>query len=128
MLLLITAAFTEGRLTPLMASFEGWWAFVPATINGVFTGAMYPANGDVWREVAVLSTAVLVTPVSSLVGIMLFKTRREWAAYVRLSLPIAAAWCLIVVGWFVFVWPLLDGAFYSVFPRPALAVGEAASH
>ncbi|PIR97071.1 MAG: hypothetical protein COT91_03130 [Candidatus Doudnabacteria bacterium CG10_big_fil_rev_8_21_14_0_10_41_10] len=120
MLLLVIAWFIAVPIEPMMAHFQGWLAFIPASINGVITGALYPATGVIWREVHILSTAVLLTPVSSLVGVMLFKNASDWAYYVKLSVPIMVVWFLLCGAWFYGAWPHIDEGFYSVFSRPEL--------
>ena len=120
MLLLVFAALIAVPIEPFMAQLSGWWAFIPSTINGVLTGAIFPASGDVWFDTHILSTAVLITPVSSLVGVMLFKTWSEWVAYMKLSFALAAIWFLLCGAWFHGVWPMLEDPFYKVFPKPSL--------
>jgi len=122
MLLLVAAAFLAEPLTPFMSMFEGWKAFLPSVVNGVFTGAVYPVTGNVWNEVHILSTAVLITPISSLVGVMLFKTGSEWKRYIWQSFPDAIVWFTVSGIWFRLIWPLYEGSFYSVFTRPALSL------
>ncbi|OGE80937.1 MAG: hypothetical protein A2826_00220 [Candidatus Doudnabacteria bacterium RIFCSPHIGHO2_01_FULL_43_23] len=120
MTLLVVAAFIAEPVAPLMSNFEGYKAFFPAVVNGVLTGAIYPAAGNIWQEVPILSTAVLITPLSSLVGVMLFKTRREWWDYMRLSVPIAMIWFGLCWSWFHLLWPYIDPHFYQFFTRPMM--------
>lgn len=119
-LLLVLAAFLFEPAKPFMAHFQGWWAFVPSIVNGVFTGALFPATGNIWRETLILSTSVLVTPISSLVGVMLFKRIGEWKDYVKLALPFALLWFSLCAGWFFGPWRLIEQWFYRVFPAPSL--------
>jgi hypothetical protein len=128
MQLLVIALLIAQPMSSVIAEYaSGWWAFIPATINGVLMGAIYPAQGNVWREVTILSSAVLITPISSLVGVMLFKTWNDWKKYMRVSIPLATVWFVICLSWFMFVWPVLEPSFHSVFPRPALTT-EASSN
>lgn len=121
MLLLIFAAFISPLVEPWMANFSGWWAFIPATINGVLVGAIYPARGNFWQEIHILSTAVLLTPASSLVGIILFKTAREWKDYLLFSLPIALLWFVLAGAWIYGPWEWgLKEMFENQFGSPAL--------
>lgn len=120
MLLLVLAALVAAPVAPLMQHFTGWMAFIPSVINGVLTGALYPATGQVWQEMLVLSTGVLITPVSSLVGVMLFKNWAEWGLYIKHSLLLAAVWFLLCAGWLGIIWPTIENDFYQMFPRPQL--------
>ncbi len=113
MLLLVFAAFIEDPLAPYMEMFAGWLAFIPGVVNGVLLGAIYPASGDVWLEVLILSTAVLVTPISSLVGIMLFKTWDEWIGYMKISFRWTAVWAIVAGIWFLGAWPHLEDVWYN---------------
>lgn len=123
MLLLVIAAFIAEPIAPFMQSFSGFWAFIPATINGVLMGAIYPATGDVWKEAHILSTAVLITPLSSLVGVMLFKHLSDWPRFMRLSIPLAVAWFLIAGAWFYGPWQIIEPHFYAIFDAPVLSGG-----
>lgn len=121
MLLLVFAAFVAGPIEPYMATyFPGWWAFIPSTINGVLTGAIYPASGDVWFDAHILSTAVLLTPISSLVGVMLFKTASEWWRYCKMAVPLAIVWFVLCGAWFHGPWRVIQPHYADVFGTPAL--------
>ena len=121
MILLVIAAFIAGPIEPLLQQyFAGWWAFIPSTINGVLTGAIFPVSGDVWRDTLILSTAVLLTPVSSLVGIMLFKTWADWKAYMRVGIPLAVVWFVLLWAWLAGPWQALEPLFYRTFPTPSM--------
>lgn len=121
MLLLVFAAFVAAPIEPYMAQWSGWWAFVPSVVNGVLTGAIYPVSGDVWEDAHVLSTAVLVTPVSSLVGVMLFKTASEWKKYILLALPLALVWFLLCGAWFHGPWKTIQPEYERMFGQPVLS-------
>lgn len=121
MLLLVFAAFVAGPIEPYMARWSGWWAFIPSVVNGVLAGAVFPASGDVWFDALILSTAVLVTPVSSLVGVMLFKTMKDWKGYIRLALPLALLWFVLAGAWFRGPWRAVEPAYARVFGVPALS-------
>lgn len=120
MLLLFVAALIAQPVAPYLADWSGWWAFIPSAINGVLTGAIFPTSGDVWHDAHILSTAVLLTPVSSLVGVMLFKTPREWLAYIRLAVPLAALWFLLCGAWFWLCWPVIEPSYHAHFGKPEL--------
>lgn len=121
-LLLVFAAFVAGPIEPFMAQWSGWWAFVPAVLNGVLAGAVFPASGDVWFDALILSTAVLLTPVSSLVGVMLFKTTKDWVAYIRLAVPLALLWFVLAGAWFRWPWKALKPAYEKVFGAAGYSV------
>ncbi|MDP3996500.1 MAG: hypothetical protein Q8P86_02305 [bacterium] len=106
-----------------IASSTGWYAFIPSSINGVLTGALYPATGDFWKEALILSTGVLVTPASALVGLMVFKPRM-WAGYFRYMPPIMILWFLICGIWLFGPWKMwLEEPFYELFgKRPTLSL------
>ncbi len=127
MLLLVFAAFVAGPIEPYMQYFSGWLAFIPSTINGVLTGAIFPVSGDVWFDTHILSTAVLITPISSLVGVMLFKTTSDWWRYCKLAIPLAIVWFLLCGAWFYGPWPVIRPYHESVFGRPTL-VEKAPAH
>ncbi len=120
MLLLVFAAFVAGPIEPYMAQWSGWWAFFPATINGVLTGAIYPVSGDMWQDALILSTAVLLTPISSLVGVMLFKTWQDWKLYIKFAFPIAIVWFCIAGIWFYGPWQLIKPTFEEKFGAPQI--------
>lgn len=125
MLLLVFAAFIAPVAEPWMVRFSGWWAFFPATVNGVLTGAIYPAEGNFWREIHILSTAVLLTPISSLVGIMLFKTIKEWKDYIVFAVPMAIVWFLLAGAWIYGPWEwYFKEPFQGHFGAPALVQEE----
>lgn len=131
MLLLVFAAFVAGPVEPYMASWSGWWAFIPSVINGVLTGAIYPTSGDVWQDAHILSTAVLVTPISSLVGVMLFKTAKEWIEYIKLAIPMACVWFVLAGAWFYGPWKSIEPWFNDTFGTPTVAaqsIDEAVHH
>ena len=120
MLLLVFAAFVAGPIEPYMAQWSGWWAFVPSTVNGVLTGAIFPTSGDVWFDTHILSTAVLLTPVSSLVGVMLFKTLHDWKRYIKLAVPLAVIWFILCGAWLYGPWRLVQPSFEASFGKPVL--------
>jgi len=113
MLLLLTAWIIFNPVQPLLEIFTGFHALWPSMINAVFSGALLPAGGDVWKEISVISTGALFLPISSLVGVMLFKTMKEWWTYVKLSVPIMVLWLVLSLGWFNYVWPLAEPTFFN---------------
>lgn len=123
-LLLVFAAFIASPIEPHMNYFSGWLAFIPSTINGVLTGAIFPVSGNMWKDTHVLSTAVLITPISSLVGVMLFKTLKQWRSYIAISIPLAMTWFMIYGAWFYGPWTLIGPLFENVFGAPVLGAGH----
>ena len=121
MMLLVLAAFIADPIAPYMVHFEGWWAAIPVSINGVLTGAIYPATGDVWKETHVLSTFVLITPAASLVGVMVFTTLRSWWSYMKIGIPAMVVWCAVCGAWFYSpVWESLEPMYNEYCGTPTL--------
>ena len=77
MLLLFAAWLIFDQVQPLLEIFTGMHAIWPSMVNAVFSGALLPAGGDVWMEIMMISAGALFLPISSLVGVMLFKTAKE---------------------------------------------------
>lgn len=100
MMLLLIAWIIQHDLAPVVSQYSGYWAAIPSTINAVLTGAMFPVSGNFWFDATILSTCALLTPVSSLVGIMLFKTKKEWIEYMKVSIPLAILWFGLATNWF----------------------------
>ncbi len=115
MLLLLTAWVIFNPVQPLLQLFTGFHALWPSMINAVFSGALLPAGGDVWKEISVISAGALFLPISSLVGVMLFKTMKEWWAYVKLSVPMMILWLVLSLGWFTYIWPSMEPVFFNTF-------------
>lgn len=120
MLLLVFAAFVADPVRPYMAEWAGWWIMIPATINGVLTGAIFPASGDVWIDTIQLSTCVQLTPISSLVGIMVYKTWKDWKEYMKISIPCAVLWFVIASAWFFGPWQMIKPHYEAQFGAPTL--------
>lgn len=99
---------------------KGWGCFIQAYIsdiwiipaaigNAVLTGLLIQPTGEVWLEIVYLSTGALILPISSLVGVILFKTLRDWLLYIKISIPIAALWCALGYVWVEF---LMEPTYY----------------
>ena len=73
---------------------------IPAMIQAVLWGPIYD-DPDVhfWVRLTTLSTGAMILPTSSLVGVMLFKTKSQWLTYMKYSIPYAAFWFLLMHGW-----------------------------
>jgi hypothetical protein len=119
-LLIFTFIFEAAISKALVVYFPGYLVYVASGLSAVMVGAVLPPTGDVWWETTVLATGVLLSPVSALVGIMLFKRLSEWGRFFLYGLPLAATVFLIFTIWFTCVWPFLDPYFYQYFPRPAV--------
>lgn len=120
MLLLVFAAFVAAPVEPHLAAWSGWWAFIPSVVNGVLTGAIFPVSGDVWFDAHILSTAVLITPISSLVGVMLFKSASEWVQYCKMAIPLAVVWFVLCGAWFYGPWRAIEPHYTAAFGQPVL--------
>jgi len=106
MMLLVIAWLTYEPLQPFFKQFTGFALIIPSMVNAVFTGAMATASGDVWFEIVLLSAGALFLPISSLVGVMVFKTINEWVEYAKVSIPLMLLWLAMGLGWFHFIYPL----------------------
>lgn len=115
MLLLLTAWIIFEPVQPILGLFTGFHALWPSMVNAVFSGALLPAGGEVWKEISVISAGALFLPISSLVGVMLFKTMNEWWAYVKISVPLMVLWLVLSLGWFTYVWPSIEPTFFNTF-------------
>lgn len=115
MLLLLSVWILSGPVQGLVSSLDGFSFLWLSMINAVFFGALLPGNGDVWREISLISAGAIFLPISSLVGVMIFKSMREWWAYVKLSAPLMVLWLILSLGWFTYVWPSLEPTFFSIF-------------
>jgi len=127
MLLLFTAWLIFEPSQVLFESFTGFLAIFPSMVNAVFSGALLPASGDVWLEIVAISTGALFLPISSLVGVMLFKTMKEWWAYVKISVPLMVVWLALSLGWFMFIWPFIEPTFINTF-NIDYTIGEVSEH
>lgn len=108
MLLLMMAWVLYEPLQPVFAQFTGYKLLLPSMVNAVFTGAMAVKGGDVWQEIVLISAGALFLPISSLVGVMVFKTGSEWLEYVKVSVPLMILWLILGLGWFKIFWPLFS--------------------
>jgi hypothetical protein len=81
--------------------FDAWWQILlGSSVNAILSWALIPAWGDRPREIIYLSTWALVTPLSSLVGVMLFKTRGDRKSYMQISIPFSL---LRLVLWITYI-------------------------
>ena len=128
MLLLVFAAFVAGPISPYMAEWAGWWIMIPASINGVLVGAIFPASGDVWVDTIQLSTCVQLTPISSLVGIMVYRNWEGWKEYMKISIPCAVLWFVIASAWFFGPWQTIKPHYEEYFGAPTLQQVDTEDH
>jgi hypothetical protein len=78
----------------------GLWALIPSGIQSVLWGPLYDDPlANFWFMITVLSTGAMLTPISSLVGVMLFKDLKQWMIYMRYSIPYAALWFSLMNAW-----------------------------
>ncbi|PIQ91660.1 MAG: hypothetical protein COV70_02535 [Parcubacteria group bacterium CG11_big_fil_rev_8_21_14_0_20_39_22] len=77
--------------------------FAPVLVAGVQSVLWGPLYNDpsvnFWIMITTLSTGALLLPISSLVGVMLFKTGWQWLIYIRYSIPYAVLWYVIMRIW-----------------------------
>jgi len=73
---------------------------IPAAIQSVLWGPLYEDQSvHFWMRVTTLSTGALLLPISSLVGVMLFKTPKQWLTYMKFSFVYAAIWYGLMRLW-----------------------------
>lgn len=73
---------------------------IPAMVQAVLWGPIYEdPSVHFWVRLTTLSTGAMILPTSSLVGVMLFKTKEQWLTYIRYSIPYAVLWFLLMHGW-----------------------------
>lgn len=108
MLLLIFAMLIFEPTKAFFGQFTQWWAYFGfSTVNAVISGALLPKEGNIGLEIVLISAGALVTPISSLVGVMLFKIKTEWVAYMKVSLPLTIVWLVLGLSWVLILMPLL---------------------
>lgn len=61
-------------------------------------------NVNFWVMMANLSTGAMILPTSSLVGVVIFKTRFHWKVYLKISIPNAIVWWCLLQGWIFVVY------------------------
>jgi len=84
------AGLHQGEIAPI----------VPAALQAVLWGPLYTDQSvHFWMRVTTLSTGALLMPISSLVGVMLFRSFRQWWLYIRISIMYAAFWYLLMRTW-----------------------------
>lgn len=90
------AGFATGEFAPI----------IPSGVQAVLWGALY-SDPDVtfWIQMTNLSTGALFLPISSLVGVMLFRTWAQWKVYMRYSFAAAGLWYGIMRLW---IWATLE--------------------
>lgn len=77
-----------------------WRPIIPSTFQAVLWGALYEDSSvHFWIRMTNLSTGAMLTPISSLVGILLIRTKRQWMIYMRYSIPYCILWYCLMRGW-----------------------------
>jgi hypothetical protein len=123
MMLLLTAAVLCNPMGPWIAEHcSGWGALLPSAVNAVITGAVFPVSGNFWFDLCMLSAFILLTPITSLVGIMIFKTAADWKFYIPRAVGLTAVWIVCLFGWFFLIWPTIEHGYYEKtgFQKPAV--------
>jgi hypothetical protein len=70
---------------------------IPSAIQAVFFGALYDdPTTHLWIKITLASTGAQLTPVSSLVGVMVATTKQNWKDYMKYSVPSAILWFTIM--------------------------------
>ena len=105
MLVLFIALFAGpwllmNAIEPLRLHKGAYLPIIPAGIQAVLWGPLYEdPTVHFWMRVTTVSTGALLIPTGSLVGVMLFKTKIQWWAYMRYSIPYAVLWYIIMRIW-----------------------------
>lgn len=104
-IVVVLLAMTKGEwvvnqlFVPLGIS-TGNWAIIPSAVQAVLWGPLYQDSSvHFWVRLTNLSTGAMLLPISSLVGVMLFTTPREWLAYMRYSVIYSLLWLCIMRTW-----------------------------
>lgn len=111
MLVLLIALAAGGWLVtsviaPLGLDQGEYLPIIPAGIQAVLWGPLYEdPTVHFWVRIMTLSTGALLLPISSLVGVMLFKSPRQWLLYMKYSFPYALLWYCIMRAW---IWLTLE--------------------
>ncbi len=93
-------------ISPLGLGIGAVAPIIPAGIQAVLWGPLYEdPSVHFWVRVTTLSTGALLLPISSLVGVMLYRTPRQWMAYMKYSIPYAVFWFCLMHAW---MWLTLD--------------------
>lgn len=81
---------------------------IPAGIQAVLWGPLYTdPEVHFWIRLTNLSTGALLLPISSLVGVMLFRRASHWWLYMKYSFPYAVLWFCLMRGW---IWLALESS------------------
>jgi len=129
MLVLLLALVAGGWLVssviePIGLGQGAYLPIIPAGVQAVLWGPLYTdSTVHFWIRIATLSTGALLLPISSLVGVMLFKTKKQWLLYMRYSFMYSAIW----YGLFrVYIWLTLEtqvGTFLEQWASSAIKGG-----
>jgi len=132
LLLLVTIGVWAFALQPALvfvADVHGLLLLLPALINTVAVAVVYPATGNVYLDITMVSITVGVTPAASLVGLIVFKGFKEWKRYTKRAFPYVARWAALSAVWCaVFSVPVVQDMYYGAtgFERPVLLESHAA--
>jgi len=99
-------------IEPLSLNEGIWKPIIPAAIQSVLWGPLYEdPSVNFWIKIATISTGALLLPISSLVGVMLFRTPKQWLAYCKYSFATAILWYAILIGWIYLTYSTPTGHF-----------------
>lgn len=124
MLVLLIAWITGGWVLKNLIAPSGlgqgsFLPIIPAAIQAVLWGPLYSdPTVHFWMRVTTLSTGAMLLPISSLVGVMLFRTSFQWWLYTRYSIPYAILWYMIMRLWICGILESPIGAFLEQWSRP----------
>tara|TARA_Y100000310_G_scaffold175693_1_gene175790 strand:- start:45432 stop:46550 length:1119 start_codon:yes stop_codon:yes gene_type:complete len=93
-------------ISPLGLDKGEYLPIIPAGVQAVLWGPLYTdPTVHFWMRITTLATGALILPISSLVGVMLFKSLRQWWMYMKYSIPYAILFYLLMRGW---IWLTLE--------------------
>lgn len=79
---------------------------VPSAVQAVLWGPLYNDESvHFWIRLTNLSVGAGLLPISSLVGVMIFKKVAHWKIYLQYSMPLMTLWWCIMRGW---IWLALE--------------------
>lgn len=131
LLLLVAIGVWAHFIAPVLADLPTVGVFALATLNAVAVAVVYPVSGNVYFDIYVVSVAVLITPASSLVGLIVFKKPAEWWFYMRHTFGLVLRWAVYMGVWVAFMSvPYVENTYYDVtgFDRPTLTLPMEQAH
>lgn len=96
----------ENVFLPLGLATGEFAPIIPSAIQAVLWGPLYnDPSVHFWVRLTNLSVGAGLLPISSLVGVMIFKKMSHWRIYLQYSIPLMFLWFCIMRGW---IWLVLN--------------------